>query len=466
MTNVRRAITWIGGGVFVSALLQYALFFAAARQLGLVEYGAFSLAFTVAILAAQLCDLGTSVSLVFAGSRRPAELQRQFGASLVLRLLAALPVGVAAIVGGRLAGYGDDFAGLFLPLFVTTLADGIGNSCSAVCQARERMAMSAVLQVARNLLRGAALVGTLWVDGGAGCLAWNCAAWSLLTVLPSIRFALAGLRFEVRRADLLPTLRLAAPFGAANLATLLHSYVAVTLLGVMGTDSEVGSYHAVMRFVLLLQMVPQVVGLASAPLSFRAGLAGIEPSSRIYRVKLAALAPLGLLATLALVTQAGPLVDLCLGEQFRACEPLLVALAPIVFVKFVSSALRDAVSALARQRALSIGCWLALLLQVAASLWTIPELGTMGAVLATLLAELFLAAFLAVVLLTAGMPLAWNPVLRHSLAIAAAAGLAAVLLPPVAVVPAGLAALAALLWWSPSIEERVLLRATSTEGNA
>ena len=78
-TGVRHAITWLGGGVFLAALLQYGLFFAAARQLGLVEYGVFALAFTVAILAAQLCDLGTSVSLVFAGSRCPEDLPRQFG---------------------------------------------------------------------------------------------------------------------------------------------------------------------------------------------------------------------------------------------------------------------------------------------------------------------------------------------------------------------------------------------------
>ena len=60
LQQMRRAIGWLGGGVVASALLQYLLFFAAARYLGVVEYGVFSLALTVALLAAPFCDFGTT----------------------------------------------------------------------------------------------------------------------------------------------------------------------------------------------------------------------------------------------------------------------------------------------------------------------------------------------------------------------------------------------------------------------
>ncbi|MBM4063879.1 MAG: hypothetical protein FJ265_22695, partial [Planctomycetes bacterium] len=183
--QVRRAVRWLGGSVFAAALLQYVLFFAAARYLGDVDYGAFSLALAVATLAAPFCDLGTSVAIVCTGARCPAELGRRFGAALLLRALTAVPVFAAALGLGLLAGYGPGFAALLPPLYLATLADGAGNLGASACQAEERVATSALLQVARHLLRGGALLGTLWWGGGPHTLAWAFALASALGAAPA-----------------------------------------------------------------------------------------------------------------------------------------------------------------------------------------------------------------------------------------------------------------------------------------
>lgn len=456
--QLRRAIGWLGGGVFASALLQYLLFFVAARYLGVADYGAFSLALTIALLAAPFCDLGTSVALVCTGSRRPEELLQQFGASLLLRAFTFVPVALLAIGGGLVVGYGTDFVALFVPLFVAAVADGIGNLCSAACQSQERMATSAVIQVSRNLLRGAALFGTLAVGGGPLVLSVSFAIASVLGLWPALRQVAQGRSIPCRRADLGPALRAAAPFGLAILATILHSQIGVALLGIYATDDEVGRYHASARFVLLLQMLPQVVAMASAPLAFRTGALGVEPSARLYRVKITALAMLGLLAALVLSSQGDWLVATCLGDKFRGSEVLLIALAPIVFVKFVSSSLGDTLSAISRQDRLSLGCWLALFVNVAVSLLLMPTIGAMGAVVATLASESFLLLFLAVNLLLAGLDLAWRHVLGHPLVIAVAAGVTAALATPRLAAPVAFAVAVLLLWLRPTQEERLLLR--------
>lgn len=454
----RRAIGWLGGGVFASALLQYLLFFVAARYLGAADYGAFSLALTLALLAAPLCDLGTSVALVCTGSRRPDELLQQFGASLLLRGFTFVPVALLAIGVGLGVGYDTDFVALFAPLFVAAVADGIGNLCSAACQSQERMATSALIQVSRNLLRGAALFGTLAIGGGPLALSISFAIASILGLWPALRQVAQGRAIPYRRADLGPALRAAAPFGLAILATILHTQIGVALLGVYAADDEVGRYHASARFVLLLQMLPQVVAMASAPLAFRTGAQGLEPSARLYRIKLTALALLGLLASLVLSTQGDWIVATCLGEKFRGSEVLLIALAPIVFVKFVSSALGDTLSAISRQDRLSLGCWLALFANVTVSLLLMPTMGAMGAVVATLASESFLLLFLAVNLLLAGLDLAWRQVLGHPLVIAVAAGATAALLTPRLAAPVAFAVALLLLWLRPTKEERLLLR--------
>ena len=68
---LRRNLTWFGGAMFGSTLLQYGLYFWLARYLGVEAYGSFSLLLTIAVLTAPLCDLGMSVALVRTCAREP-----------------------------------------------------------------------------------------------------------------------------------------------------------------------------------------------------------------------------------------------------------------------------------------------------------------------------------------------------------------------------------------------------------
>lgn len=454
--QMRRAIGWLGGGVFASAVLQFLLFFAAARYLGAAEYGAFSLALVVAMLAAPFCDLGTSVALVCTGAQRPAGLDDQLGASLLLRLVMAVPVGAVALAIGRLADYGPMFTWLFVPLFVATLADGAGTLAASACQARERMAAAAMLQIGRNLLRGGALVVVLLCGGGALALATTFAIASLAGVAPALHTALRGAPLRLRRELLGPTLRDALPFGATVLGTIVQAQIGTALLATFADDTEVGCFHAAARFVLLLQMIPQVVAMASAPLAYRTGVAGIAASAAIYRMKLSALAPLGLLATLFLATHSDRMVGMLLGRGFLPAGPLLMALAPIVFLKFANSCLGDTLSALARTSRLGIGCWLAVAVTVVAGLVLAPTHGALGIALASLLAEVVLFAFLTVQLAATGLDLAWRQVLPHTLLAAVAGGLTALFAPAWAA-PVAAAVIALLALLRPTAEERQLL---------
>lgn len=458
MGQMRRAIGWLGGGVFASSILQYLLFFAAARYLGVVDYGTFSLALTVALLAAPFCDLGTSVSIVCTGSREPDRLLEQLGGALLLRGITAVPVALVALGIGIAADYGGAFEALFLPLFVAAVADGVGNLCSAACQAQDRMATSALLQVSRNLLRGAALLGTLLLGGGPMLLSVSFMLASVAGALPAVRVVTRGRAIPLHIHQMKPVLRAAMPFGAAILATILHTQIGVALLGFYADDGEVGRYHAAARFVMLLQMVPQVVAVASAPLAFRTGALGVEPSARIYRLKITALGALGLLASLVLTTYGDWIVHSCLGEKFRGSEVLLVGLAPIVFVKFLSSSLGDTLSAISHQERLSLGCWLALVINVAVSVAVMPTCGAEGAVVATLCSETFLLIFLATNLWLAGLDLAWRQVLRHPLFAAAAAGLAAFAISMRSAPWVATFVFAVLAWRWPTAEERQLVR--------
>ncbi len=455
-SQLRRAIGLLGGSVFASALLQFLLFFAAARWLGAAEYGTFSLALAVAMLAAPFCDLGTSVALVCIGARRPEHLLDQLGASVLLRLVLAIPVGGIALALGRLAGYGDHFTLLFPPLFAAALADGIGTLAASACQAQERMAAAAALQILRNVLRGVALITVLVLGGSAVTLAVTFAIASVCGIWPALRTATRGAPLRLRPALVWPHLREAMPFGATVLGTILQAQIGTALLATFADDADVGCFHAAARFVLLLQMLPQVVAMASAPLAYRTGVQGIEASAVIYRTKLSALAPLGLVATLLLATRGEWLAHRLLGPVFAPTGPFLMALAPLVFLKFVNSCLGDTLSALSRTHRLGQGCWLAVAATVVGSYAFAPAYGALGIAFASVLAEALLFAFLAANLAATGLDLAWRRVLPHSLAAAVAGGVTVLAAPQwAALAAAGVVALCALL--RPTADERRLL---------
>jgi O-antigen/teichoic acid export membrane protein len=455
--RVRDGFWALGGGVLASAALQYVLYFGVARCLGAEAYGTFSLALTVAVLAGPLCDLGTSVSLVRTTAQRPESMARTFGAALLLRALLTLPVGVLAFAVSAWIGHPQEVLALLPALYLATCCDGVAAQCASAFQAWERMGTAAAITVLRNLLRGVALLCGLLLDAGPGTLGLLFLAASVLATMPALWLVLRRTHLEFHRADLWPVLRDALPFGSAIVATILHAQIDVAMLGAFCGPEDVGQYHAGMRFLVLAQLVPQVVAMASAPLSYRVAVDGLQPSAHVYRIKATALALLGLAGTLLLATHGELLVQLCLGSRYAGSAPLLVAAAPALFVKFLASALGDTLGAIGRQRVLSIGCWSALLVNVGANLWLLPELGTTGAVLAMLISQTFLLGVLCAGVLWSGIPLAFRSVLAHPLWIAAAAGFGWAVSGNLASVLAATCIGAALLVRWPTREERVLL---------
>ncbi len=165
-----------------------------------------------------------------------------------------------------------------------------------------------------------------------------------------------------------------------------------------------------------------------------------------------------------LVLHGQEIVGSVLGARYSASAPLLVAIAPAVFLKFLSSPLGDALASIDRQGRLCLGTCIALAINVSLNLWLIPTHGALGAVFATLASESFLLAFLGHCAVRAGVQLGWGSVLGHPLAAASVVGVSyvvsALFLPSGAawtVLPAGAIVWAALVLFRPTSEERLLL---------
>ena len=462
LAPLSRNFTCFGGAVFGSTLLQYGLYFWLARYLGVEAYGSFSLLLTIAVLTAPLCDLGMSVALVRTCARDPQVMPEALGAALAWRLILALPTVLAAFVLCHLEDDPLGVSGLLLPMLCATLLDGLCNLCSAAFQAKERMSVSALIQIGRQVVRCAAFAGIVLVGGGIQELAYAYVVASLICAVPTVLATLRLTPIRFRRQKLVPVLTGALPFGSAILAVMLHSQSDVVMLGVMSDRVEVGLYHAGMRFFLLAQILSQTVSTVTAPLCHRLGLEPAATSSAVYRVKATGLVAIGVLASLFLCLHAELVVSVVLGPSYQGTEVVLLAIAPAILVNFLSSPIGDTLGSIGRQGSLSLACWSALTVNIGVNLILIPTYGALGAAFSTLISETLLLVILVTVAVRAGLRLDWNSVLCAPLCAATAVAVIDSLGLPSAAASAlalatGIAVYALLLWLRPTPEQMTLI---------
>ncbi len=460
-----RNLSFVGIGVVGSAAVQYALFFLVARYLGVPAYGVFSLALTVALLATPFCNLGTSVALVHTCTRQPEALPGFLGAALVWRALLAVPVFVAALGISMLAGYPAEVIALLPALFVASLADGAGMLASSVYQTWERMEWTARIAMHRSLLRGAAMAAVLLAGGGVDTLAYAYAGAAVLAAaLPWV-----GIVRQVRPAisahAMATTLRSSMPFAVGVLAVLAMGQLDVLLLGLWRDVEEVGRYHAATRLLVLALLLPQVVTTAISPLAYKLGHHGPTAVARLYHLDATVVGTVGWAGALLLALHGDGLITLLLGSSYAGAGPLAVALAPVLFLRFVAAPLDNALRAVGRQQVWGRACCLAVLLNVGANAVLVPGGGALGAVLAMVATQLWYVLHLAGALRSAGVDLAWRRVFRRPLqltALLAVVDLTGRLWPALDLgaleLGVVLLAFAVLAWWHPTREETDLRR--------
>lgn len=412
-SKVGRNLSAMSVAVVGSAILQYGIYFWIARYLGLAEYGVFSVALTVAVLAAPWTDLGVGVWIAHVAAadatndRAPA-LPHALGQAIAWRIALFVPVALTAI-GYAVWAARAEVAWVLLPLGLAAFFDGLATLAGAVHQANQRMPISAWITIRRNLIRALAFGSAAALGVGLQPLAWTLLVGSLVTgALPWLRI----LRTEsiVWSWPELSAIRCALPFGIAVLAVLLHTQVDVIMLDWLGAEgtAEVGAYHAGTRFLVLGMLIPQVVAQALAPLDYRLGARGPDGLGLLYRQKTMAIGTLGLLGSIVLVFGGPDLVAVLLGDDFAVATPIVIATGPVLLAKFLSSPIADALCGLNRQARWGLLAVMGLGINVIANLALIPTAGSLGAATATAISEVLCLLGMAACLQANGIALGWR----------------------------------------------------------
>ncbi len=204
----------------------------------------------------------------------------------------------------------------------------------------------------------------------------------------------------------LPTIRqsfkMAYPFAISGVLWILYYQVDVLMLKTLASSQEAGFYGAVYRLIDIFTALPRIIFAVSFPKLTRCFAQ--DPSQLPEKVRQTAL--LLLMIVLPFITIAGFLqtflIKASYGEEFLPAVGALSLLLPSLSMKMFASLVSYFLQATRKEKLLPLVLLATVCLNIAINAIFIPQLGAVGAALATLLSEVTFAVIGLVIITRAG----------------------------------------------------------------
>lgn len=430
------------GVLAASSLLSQLIAFAAlayvARRIGVTNLGAYTLTVTIAGYFGLVANLGVSYLATRDIATRPDD-----GVS-ILRQALAIQVPLSILLYGAFIALAPglvhgDVAVRMVPV-VGLLLFTNAATLDWVLLSLGRSRTVATWRLIGQVIYGA-LVPILVIPGATGAvryawlnilglavtalgIAWAVVRVAQTRVLPPPRKLKVGLETYVRRT-LLPRLRRSLPFGYSLVMIQIYVAVDILLLGLLASTRAVGLYAAANKLPAAVNVFANLWlnvffphashRLTDEPESFRRDLGRIITAAVI----IAAAISVGALLC------AGSLIPLIFGPGFRSASAPFALLAVAQSLVLLQANFSNVLLAGGRERSFATLLTCAAVAITALDLILIPPYGTVGAAIATVVAEVGLtsATMLAVVRRLGRLPLDGARLMR-GLAVIAIMGLA------------------------------------------
>jgi O-antigen/teichoic acid export membrane protein len=190
--------------------------------------------------------------------------------------------------------------------------------------------------------------------------------------------------------------RAAVPYGLSVLIRRLAIRLDVILLAFLIGTAAVGLYSAAYRVIFVFMLLPMFASLAVFPRVSRAyGSVAHDELTSLYHRSLRFAVLLALPSAVGIWLIAPDLVPWLFGEAFGESVWLLRLLAPLLVLECLRSLIAVFLTGCDRQTARTRREWLAAGVALAANLVLISTIGTVGAAIATVTAELVLVVLMA-----------------------------------------------------------------------
>jgi O-antigen/teichoic acid export membrane protein len=357
-----------------------------ARGLGPEEFGVFAFLSGIAVLLAELGDLGLQ------GLASRALVAETVSLGAILRAKLWLTGFVLAASGAALGLLGAGLSAarglLLVPLVLYYAFAGWSELFGVALRAAGLRGREAITILCFRLTTLALVCATLFLAArGLGSLAWALALSPAPAILIGGLF-LRGARFGAAPAAApLAVLKEAFPLAINGGLALLGLRVEVLALTFFAGELATGLFAAALKVVDSLILVPAAITAGAMPALTREAIKGQGP---VRQRTAQTLALLGVPAALGLLLLAPQVVALLYGSAYAASAEPLRLLAPSLVPIFLNNVMLNALLALGKAPLLPRLTALRVGLAIVLALALVPRFGIAGAACGFSLSELLL----------------------------------------------------------------------------
>ncbi|MFC3504755.1 oligosaccharide flippase family protein [Micromonospora krabiensis] len=349
-----------------------------ARYLNPDGYGVFSLALTLGTAAAQVADMGTTITVSSRIARESASAGRILTTGLVIRTSVALAATVGLLVAAAVGLFGDSSGVVAVVAVATPLS--AASVLTAGATARFRPEVSSFLALVQGLLWLVAVVVVARTGGDVVLLAWLFVA--VVALQTCVGVAINRRLVPLGRPSWTEAGRIFAlswPLAISSLAVMVYYRLGSVILFHLQGAAEVGYYSAAYKFLDVAQLGPAMLVAPLLPIVATSMTMDAHRRNVIFSLATRTGVVVGAGTAVLLIALAPVLVAYLYGDDFGPAVRPLVLLA-VAFVGVTLGYVGTTIcSALGVVRPIAVLTVAVAVLNVAAQFWACARWGATGA---------------------------------------------------------------------------------------
>ena len=384
---------YLGAAEIVSRVLQFVVMLYAARLLGIEDFGKFSFALSLSLIALVLADLGINYLLIREISRNKSLAGKCFANAFLAKVLLSAAAFAVIVIALNILNYPQDTRQIVYIIWVFAILSTFTELFYSIFRAFEMMQYDAFLKILRMSLLTVSSLYVLFRGYGIFAFSYTFVFAELAVVLIAFFMALKNfikLEFTADFSFISSLVKKAFPFGLAFVFGSIYFFIGSVMLSKMRGNSEVALYSAAYNIALTILFIPTVYTNAIYPVLSRYYRESRENLGILYERSFKYLYIIGLPISFGSYFLAERIIFFLYGKAYSASVIALQVISWYLFIKFLNFLLGTVLSSVDRQNKRVLGQGLTAGFNVMLNLLLIPKFGYVGAAWATFATEVFL----------------------------------------------------------------------------
>jgi len=373
----------------IAKLLNLVLLILSARILGTEGYGRYSFAFAFSGIFLIFSDMGINTLIIRDVARNREQASQIFGNCLVVKLFLSTLSVIIPIVIIQFLDYHFEVKLIVFLATIGLIFSSISQAYTALFRGFERMELEALVVIINVFLVTISGSTVLLLGFNVVVLMTTFVISNIISLLFSIFLCrkLTKPKFVFKKKILQRVLWQAISIGVAMVFVAILFRLDTIMLSFLRSDSEVGLYAVAYKFINVFVMIPTALMGAMFPNMAFSFQNSKETMRRLYENAYRVLMIVAFAMAIFITILSPTLIRLLFGGEFSEAELTLRILIWSVLFISINSILFNVLLSSDNQKVLAKATAAATLLNILLNMFLIPQLGHVGAAIATVLSE-------------------------------------------------------------------------------